>query len=201
MMFRLTPVVKFIIITVVAVYLFTIVAYNMGSPWADVLALRSIDSGGFKFYQLFTYMFSHSTESFMHILFNMFLFAMFGPQLEEFLGPKRFGNFIIIAGIGVGACWLGWQAIAQTTYESAMHGFSGVLMGIFSLMGLYFPDRNVRPYGLFDVKLKYLVLGYILLEFYSMTNGSNDNVSHISHLLGVLFAVIMFKAWEIIDHR
>lgn len=202
MMFRLTPVVKFMLIIIVAVYVFTLAANSMQSPWADVLALKTFNSPDFQYFQIFTYMFAHSNERFMHIFFNMLMFVMFGPQLEEFLGSKRFGNFILIAGVGVGVCWVIWRYMIGSPPFFNMRGFSGVLFGIFALMGLYFPDRQVQLlFPPVPIKLKYLVLGYIVIEFISMTNGSADNISHISHLLGVVFAVIMYKVWEIIDNK
>lgn len=202
MMFRLTPVVKFIIITVAVVYVLSIIAYNTNSPYADILALKMYNGRGFMPFQVFTYMFAHSNETFMHVFFNMLMFAFFGPQLEEFLGAKRFGNFLMICGLGVGFSWMIWHSMIGSPPVYSIRGFSGVLFGVFSLMGLYFPDREIRLlFPPIPVKLKYLVLVYIAIEFYSLIRGSNDNVSHISHLLGVVFAVIMFKVWEIIDNK
>jgi membrane associated rhomboid family serine protease len=208
MMFRLTPVVKFVLITIIALYLLSSITIGMGIPYAYHLALHQFDSPFFKPFQIFTYMLMHSNTSIMHIFFNMFMFVSFGPQLEDYLGSKRFGNFIIISGVGVGVCWLLWNylctigVISGGHSEGAMLGFSGVLFGIFSLMGLYFPDRQIMllipP---IPIKLKYMVLIYIGLEFYYLIGQSNDNVSHISHLLGVVFAVIMFNVWNFIDNR
>ena len=201
-MFRLTPVVKFILITVATVYVLSMIAYSMNSPLADLLALRMYQSPGFMPFQVFTYMFAHANDDFLHVFFNMLMFAFFGPQLEEHLGAKRFGNFLMICGVGVGACWLLWYTYSNAAPVANMRGFSGVLFGVFSLMALYFPDREIRLlFPPIPVKLKYLAIIYIAIEFISLNNRSADNISHISHLLGVVFAVIMFKAWETIDNQ
>jgi membrane associated rhomboid family serine protease len=206
MMFRLTPVVKFVLIAIVGLYLVTYVLAQKGLYLSNLLALHSYEQGAFKPFQVFTYMLMHSSKNFMHIFFNMFMFVSFGPQLETFLGSKRFGNFIMICGLGVGICWLGWNYLAFNGFiamghsEGAMVGFSGVLFGIFALMGLYFPESQIRllipP---IPIRLKYMVLIYIGLEFYYLNSLSNDHISHISHLLGVVFAVIMYNVWHYID--
>ena len=206
MMFRLTPVVKFVLIAIVGLYIVSMLLSSSGSMIPDLLALHHYKSPFFQPFQVFTYMLMHDSNSLMHIFFNMFMFVSFGPQLESFLGSKRFGNFIMICGIGVGVCWLGWNylsfngIIAMGHSEGAMVGFSGVLFGIFALMGLYFPESQIMllipP---IPVRLKYMVLIYIGLEFYYLISLSEDNISHISHLLGVVFAVIMYNVWHYID--
>lgn len=205
---RLTPVVKFVLITIIGLYIISVVLAKSGSILPDYLALHHYKSPYFQPFQLFTYMLMHDNNGIMHIFFNMFMFVSFGPQLESFLGSKRFGNFIMICGIGVGVCWIGWNYLAFNGFigmnnsESAMVGFSGVLFGIFALMGLYFPEAEIRllipP---IPIKLKYMVLIYIGLEFFYLIGQSNDNISHISHLLGVVFAVIMYNVWHMIDHK
>jgi len=42
----------------------------------------------------------HSTQSFTHILFNMFTLFMFGVVLERVLGSKRFLLYYITCGLG-----------------------------------------------------------------------------------------------------
>lgn len=51
-------------------------------------------------WQLFTYMFMHSTASIGHLFFNMFGLFMFGSVLERVLGPKRFLFYYMSVGVG-----------------------------------------------------------------------------------------------------
>ncbi|WP_370525687.1 rhomboid family intramembrane serine protease [Olivibacter sp. SDN3] len=66
------------------------------------------DSPAFHWWQVFTYMFMHG--NFMHIFFNMFALFMFGPVLEQILGPKRFINYYLITGLGALALQFAVQA-------------------------------------------------------------------------------------------
>ena len=49
----------------------------------DLFALHHFSSPYYHFWQFITYMFLHSSESFFHILFNMFALWMFGSILEN----------------------------------------------------------------------------------------------------------------------
>jgi membrane associated rhomboid family serine protease len=181
---------------------------SIGSNIPEMLALHNTNNPLFQPFQLFTYMFMHSLGDVFHVFFNMFAFAQFGPQLESHLGSKRFGNFVMICGVGVGAAWLAWNQLAMAGYidigfleNGGIVGFSGVMFGIFALMALYFPEMQLQllipP---IPVKMKTMMLLYIGLEFYMlMSNKAGDNISHISHLLGVVFAVILYNIWHYID--
>ena len=57
-----------------------------------------------KIWQLFTYLFLHDPYGFQHILFNMLSLWMFGKDLENVWGRKRFLQFYFICGVGAGLC-------------------------------------------------------------------------------------------------
>ncbi len=78
-------------------------------------------SKDFGIWQLVTYMFMHSTNDFMHILFNMFALWMFGNTLENVWGPKRFLNYYLITGIGAAVVQLGVAWFRLSMLEATMH--------------------------------------------------------------------------------
>lgn len=97
----MTPVVKNLIIINVLFYLATIVFQSsFGISIHDLLGLHVPMAEKFRIYQLVTYMFLHSTQSFTHIFFNMFALFMFGRMLEMVWGPKRFLIYYFATGIG-----------------------------------------------------------------------------------------------------
>lgn len=55
-------------------------------------------AGGNQFYRLLTAIFLHG--SVLHIIFNMYVLASFGPPLEHALGRMRFLALYVIAGLG-----------------------------------------------------------------------------------------------------
>jgi len=64
----------------------------------DTLGLYYFKSPEFRPWQIVSYMFMHGGMS--HLFFNMFALWMFGSQIENRWGPKRFLNFYLITGFG-----------------------------------------------------------------------------------------------------
>ena len=78
-------------------------------------------------------------------------------------------------------------------------GASGAIFGI--LMGAFLLFPNMRIQLLIPpipTRIKYLVIVYAGYEVYAlMQNNPNDNVAHLAHLGGMLFAFILIKYWRI----
>lgn len=118
-MFRLTPVVKnLLIINVVVFLLQTLVG---GVNFTGILSLWKIGSENFAPYQFFTYMFAHG--GFGHILFNMLGLVFLGPLLEQFWGPKRFVTFYLITGIGAGLLYSGIEYYRMNKLEEQVEEY------------------------------------------------------------------------------
>lgn len=99
-MFRLTPVVKNLLIVNVAIFAAQIIIKN--PDLTTILSLKKIGSDYFAPYQFFTYMFAHSTEGLWHLLGNMISLIIFAPMLEDTWGQKKFLTFYLVVGIGAG---------------------------------------------------------------------------------------------------
>lgn len=102
-MFRLTPVVKNLLIINIVVFILQYFLRNI--DFSGLISLWIIESDNFRPYQYFTYMFAHG--GFMHIFFNMIMLVFLGPLLEQFWGPKKFLVFYLVTGIGAGVLYSG----------------------------------------------------------------------------------------------
>lgn len=71
-----------------------------------LFSLHYVAASDFKPYQFVTYMFMHG--GFTHILFNMFALWMFGNQIENVWGGKRFLIYYMVTGIGAGIVYTIW---------------------------------------------------------------------------------------------
>lgn len=97
------PVVKNLIIINFLFWLASIcLPHLIGFDLTDWLGLHYWQSDKFTVAQLVTYMFLHDTSSFSHLFFNMFGLWMFGKDIEQIWGTKRFLIFYFVAGIGAG---------------------------------------------------------------------------------------------------
>jgi membrane associated rhomboid family serine protease len=185
-MFRLTPVVRNLIIINVIVF----VAQQIIPLATEYLALWNINTPYFKPYQLFTYMFAHG--GFMHIFFNMLTLAFLGPILESFWGQNKFVIFYVVAGVGAAAFSV---LIDLFTHAQGgiMVGASGAIYGLLAAFGMIFPNMEVRlMLPPIPIKAKYLVFLMGGLTFMMDKSGS---VAHFAHLGGALIGFIVVMAW------
>ena len=113
-MFRLTPVVKGLLIVNVVIFLLSYLLLSQtGIDIINYLGLYYFASDNFEPWQFVTYMFLHSYVGpggqlyFGHIFGNMIGLLIFGAWLEEVWGPQRFFQYYIITGIGAGILFMG----------------------------------------------------------------------------------------------
>lgn len=103
----LPPVVKNLLIINGLFFLATLAVGNsFNIDLAKILGLHYVAASDFKPYQFVTYMFMHG--GFTHILFNMFALWMFGNQIENVWGGKRFLIYYMVTGIGAGIVYNIW---------------------------------------------------------------------------------------------
>ena len=138
----------------------------------------------FKVWQLFTYLFVHG--GFLHIFFNMFVLWMFGKDLEIQWGKNEFLLFYFTCGIGAGLM----TVLFSINSIVPIVGASGAIYGLLVAYGFIYPNRMVYLYGLFPLKVKYMVLGLGVIAFLASLSANQSNVSHITHLSGMIIGVL-----------
>ena len=146
---------------------------------------RIVDAIPANFYpwQLLTYQFMHANLS--HIFFNMLMLWMFGMEIENIMGSKKFLIFYLACGFGAGLL----QLFLSPLFEGGMGptiGASGAVFGIMIAFAMYFPDRYVFLYFLIPVKAKYLIAFLVVIEFMSV--GNQSFVAHLAHIGGAITA-------------
>ena len=140
-------------------------------------------------WQPITYMFIHG--DFFHVFMNMFVLWMFGSEMESIWGRKEFLKYYFITGIGSGLVWLFFNI--NNPY-SLLIGASGAIYGILLAYGLMFPNRKVLIYFLFPIKVKFFVIFLGAIAFFSSIGDSGSNISHLTHLSGMLIGFIYLKS-------
>lgn len=188
------------------------------------VGLRFFTSELFQPYQLLTHMFAHGGLG--HIFGNMLALFVFGSTLEHSFGSKRFLAFYLICGLGASLLFNAADGFmlyqefgtifpnelsgsAQTALERQLSGTrtspyyglvgaSGAVFGILMAFAMLYP--NVKLMLLFPpipIKAKYFVALYGAYELYATIQANpGDNVAHLAHLGGMLFAFILVKLWR-----
>lgn len=143
-----------------------------------------------RFYTILTYQFFH--DGIMHILFNMLWLYWMGKIFLDFLKPRQF-HFVYLFGGFAGAllyllAYNIFPVFAAATPEATIIGSSAAVMSIVVATATLVPDYSIRLLFLGDVKLKYLALGYIVLDLIGIA--STDAGGSFAHLGGALFGFL-----------
>jgi membrane associated rhomboid family serine protease len=118
-MFRnITPVVQNLLIANIALFVVSAYIFPQLNQW---FALYYIHSRYFQPFQFLTYMFMHA--DFWHLLSNMFGLFIFGPLLEQFLGPKKLLILWMVCGIGSGVLYSGYTAYRMNSLKDKVEVF------------------------------------------------------------------------------
>jgi membrane associated rhomboid family serine protease len=97
---NLPQVTKNILLLNIAFFVASLILKFQGIDLEMTLGAHYVNSPFFEPYQVVTHFFMHSTDNFLHIFFNMWLFVMLGAYLENIWGAKRFFIFYLISAMG-----------------------------------------------------------------------------------------------------
>jgi len=157
----------------------------------DLFALWPLGQG-FYVWQVITYLFLHG--GFFHIFFNMLALWMFGVELENIWGTKRFLIYYFLCGIGAALSNLFLAPLFANPAPTI--GASGAIYGVLLAFGMLFPEAPVFIYFLFPIKAKYFVAIFIGIDLIYGVSGSSDGVAHFAHLGGALVGFIYLLAYR-----
>jgi membrane associated rhomboid family serine protease len=190
--YGLTPVVKNLMIIMGIVFLLQMFV----SRWFDLYfgLVPVLVWKKYFLWQLFTYIFLHG--GFSHILFNLLALWMFGGELENYWGAKRFLFYFFFCGVGAGIC----TVIFSPSQFVPTIGASGAIYGLLLAFGWLFPNRLIYIYFLFPIPAKYFVIIFGLIEFFSSMQGAGGGVAHLTHLGGLLFG-LFYMAYPMIRQK
>jgi len=142
-----------------------------------------------------TYMFMHA--DIWHVLINMLWFYWFGQIFEEYLGKKRTLGLYFMGGLaGAFIFVFCFNAVPFFTHSNAaagnvLVGASASVMAITVATATLLPDYTIPLILIGPVKLKWLVLFFIVLDFLGIT-GMNAG-GELAHLGGALTGFLYIK--------
>ena len=198
----ITPGVKLIVLTCTGVFLIQTLAqifwHNPATRWINY-HLGLVPAGvipGLRIWQPVTYLFLHG--GFGHLFINMLMLWMFGRNLEEVWGKKRFLNYFPLCGVGAGLITILVQYApllwGQRPTDIPTIGASGAIFGILIANAILFPDRQIWIlFFLVSIPMRVFVAVMALIEFVSTLGASGDGVSHFCHLGGMLIGWIYLR--------
>ena len=117
---NLPQVTKNILLLNIAFFVASLILKSQGINLEMTLGAHYVNSPFFEPYQVVTHFFMHSTENFLHIFFNMWLFVMLGAYLENIWGAKRFFIFYLVCAMGSFALYNMIGFIEIMNYKSVL---------------------------------------------------------------------------------
>jgi membrane associated rhomboid family serine protease len=161
--------------------------------WLErLLALWPLGSG-FLPWQVLSYAFLHG--SFGHLFFNMLGLWMFGSELEQVWGRKRYIQFYVASLLTAALVHLLIAPLLGS--QAPVVGASGALFGLLLGYALLFPHRTVMllipPV---PMKARTLAIVYGALELLFGVTGTLQGVAHFAHLGGMLGGWLMIRYWR-----
>jgi membrane associated rhomboid family serine protease len=198
----MTPVVKKLLIINVALWFFSIVmAMVLSKPYLlEWFGLSAVQVGQeFWLWQLFTYMFLHSSNVF-HLLFNMLLLWWIGAELEVYWGKRYFTFYYLACGVGGALIWcIGTLLYFLVTGKSGpaqtiVVGASGAIYGLLLAYGLIFGERVTYFLMLFPMKAKVFVLILAGVQVMNqLSEGFRSQEAVLAHLGGMVTGFLLLK--------
>lgn len=145
-------------------------------------------------WRLLTYIFLHG--NLWHLAWNLLALWMFGSDIENLWGTKRFINFYLISGIGAGI-------LSFPMWNANIIGASGALLAVLTVFAYYYPHRRILMFFVFPVpsRIAVAIIGAISL----LMAGQQGGIAHLTHLGGIIIALLYLRyynkviAWD--THR
>jgi len=141
---------------------------------------------------LFTYMFTQ--RDFLHILFNLLWLYWMGIIFLDFLNNRQLTFLYIAGGVAAGLTFLLLFNLVPFFYsdQALLIGSSGSVFAILTATATLVPNYTLRLLIFGDIRLKYLVAIFIILNLLGLSGGNIGG--NLAHLGGGLFGFLYIKA-------
>ena len=146
---------------------------------------------------VFTSMFMHG--SWEHVLGNMLFLWIFGNNIEDRLGRRRFIVFYLLGGLAAAVL----QFLAGPSSDVPNIGASGAIAAVLGGYLVLYPRAAVitfiPPFFFFPLPAVLFLLGWILLQVYSagsvQVGSAGGGVAYFAHIGGFIFGLLTIRWW------
>ena len=157
-------------------------AYSfLGLSWGGV-------THGF-IWQFFSSPFVHG--GIQHMVFNMLALAFFGVDIEQRIGRQKYIIFSVVCAV---SGMVGYLLLVSTSMPCI--GYSGVIYGILAASAVLYPDRIIRMFWVFPMKMKWAMLVLGLMALFLTIQPGQDRIAHSAHLFGAVAGYVYIKLWH-----
>lgn len=186
---RITPAVQWLIAINVAIYFLQVTLVEQPGDMQQALGFQVRDLWAF-WWKAVTYMFVHG--GFWHLLGNMYMLWLFGTRVEHRWSAAAFTRYYLLCGLGA------WLAHLLLVRDGLLLGASGAVYGVMVAYAVNWPNEELLLFGIVPVKVKWLVVGYVMYDLFmggiGQLNGTSVPVAHWAHVGGLLTGLLLLRA-------
>jgi membrane associated rhomboid family serine protease len=167
----------------------------MGFPTTNAYLALSVFGLGHGFvWQLLTYQFMHG--GWLHLLLNCWAIYVFGREIENTLGWKRFLTLYFSSGVIGGLFQVLLGVVAGGAFTAPVVGASAGAFGLVAAFATLYPERTLTLLLFFvipvSLRAKFLLLFCGLLTFFGLVFPT-DNIAHAAHLGGMITGIAFVR--------
>ena len=115
--------------------------------------------------------------SFTHLIFNCLWIYILGSKIEIIDGKGIFITLFLITGLSSNLGQYFW------TGNFLFGGLSGAVYGLLLAYGITYPNRLVYLYGIFPIKVKFMVIGMGIAAFFASVIAKIISIQKRSQLI------------------
>ena len=191
-----------VIIINVAVFLTVNIVGNLSH--LPLLLYLGLPIGGdeflYKFWTLFTYMFTHA--DLWHMFWNMILFYFMAQVFFTIMGERKMLYLYVMSGVAGGALMLILGMLMPGRFSnSILIGASAAVLGVGAVMAVYSPNYRVFLFGVFELSYKYFYLiVFVVNTIIDLSVNTGGKISHVGGaLFGVIYGYYLRKGTDLFD--
>lgn len=156
-------------------------AFGLATSWRfEALTLRP--------WSPLTHMFAHM--DLWHLVMNLLVLWWMGQLFMAQHGNRRLLSVYLTGGMAGWSLYVlllnAFPGLQSATWAL---GASGAVMAILAAAAATEPDRRMHLFFFGHIELKYLALGYVVLDYIMLSSGENSG-GHVAHLGGALFGFV-----------
>jgi membrane associated rhomboid family serine protease len=150
---------------------------------------------------ILTAMFMHA--GWAHILGNMLFFWVFGPEIEDVMGPLRYLTFYLLGSLAATAA----QVLIDPTSSVPNLGASGAIAGVMGAFLITYPRDRIRTilfFGWFArvtfipaiILVGFWFLTQLFSEVGALAQVQGGGVAYMAHIGGFIFGAVTCRLFE-----
>jgi membrane associated rhomboid family serine protease len=155
---------------------------------------------------ILTAMFMHA--GWAHILGNMLFFWVFGPEIEDVMGPLRYLIFYLLGGLAATAA----QVLIDPSSTVPNLGASGAIAGVMGAFLITYPRDRIRTVLILGWFVRITLVPAILLvgfwfltqlfsEVGALAQVQSGGVAYMAHIGGFAFGALTARLFETHQRR